>query len=54
MACFIASGPDPDEMMRLAGGALRRARHEGGNNVVVETSEVMPREVSAASEPPGA
>jgi diguanylate cyclase (GGDEF)-like protein len=52
MACFIASGPDPDEMMRLAGGALRRARHEGGNNVIVETSEITPREVSAASEPP--
>jgi diguanylate cyclase (GGDEF)-like protein len=47
MACFTAAGPDPDEMMRLAGSALRHARHSGGNAVVVET------EVSTASEPPG-
>jgi diguanylate cyclase (GGDEF)-like protein len=52
MACFTASGPDPDEMMRLAGAALRRARQGGGNAVIVETSEGTTREVSAASEPP--
>lgn len=52
MACFTASGPDPDEMMRLAGGALRQARHNGGNAVIVETTDTYPREVSAASEPP--
>ena len=52
MACFTASGPDPDEMMRLAGAALRQARHGGGNAVVVETSDSAAREVSAASEPP--
>ena len=52
MACFTASGPDPDEMMRLAGGALRRARQAGGNNVIVETLESTAREVSAAGEPP--
>ncbi len=52
MACFTASGPDPDEMMRLAGAALRRARNGGGNNVIVETAESTAREFSAASEPP--
>ena len=52
MACFTASGPDPDEMMRLAGAALRQARHGGGNAVVVETPESSAREMSAASEPP--
>jgi len=51
MACFTASGPDPDEMMRLAGGALRRARQEGGNTVVMETADRAAREVTAA-EPP--
>ena len=53
MACFMAAGPDPDEMMRLAGSALRHARHSGGNTVVVETPESSTREVSTASEPPG-
>lgn len=53
MACFTATGPDPDEMMRLAGSALRQARHGGGNMVIVETAaDGTPREVSAASEPP--
>ena len=52
MACFTASGPDPDEMMRLAGAALRQARHDGGNTVVVETAERGAREMSAVSEPP--
>ena len=51
MACFTAPGPDPDEMMRLAGGALRQARQTGGNAVVVETAEAA-RAVSAVSEPP--
>jgi diguanylate cyclase (GGDEF)-like protein len=50
MACFAASGPDPDEMMRLAGGALRRARQNGGNAVIVETAEPTAREIVA--EPP--
>jgi diguanylate cyclase (GGDEF)-like protein len=36
VACFASPGPDPDEMMRLAGSALRRARQNGGNAVVVE------------------
>lgn len=36
IACFASPGPDPDEMMRLAGSALRRARLAGGNRVVVE------------------
>ena len=48
MACFTASGPDPDEMMRLAGGALRRARQEGGNTVIIETAERSSREVTSA------
>ena len=52
MACFIAAGPDPDEMMRLAGSALRQARHSGGNTAVVETPESPTHEVSTASEPP--
>jgi len=51
MACFTASGPDPDEMMRLAGTALRQARHRGGNTVVIETSETGARAMST-SEPP--
>ena len=51
MACFTAPGPDPDEMMRLAGGALRQARQTGGNAVIVETAEAA-RAVSAVSEPP--
>jgi diguanylate cyclase (GGDEF)-like protein len=46
MACFAASGPDPDEMMRLAGTALRRAQHNGGNAVVVETADEPARENS--------
>jgi len=44
MACFTVSGPDPDEMMRLAGSALRHARHSGGNTVIVETPESARRE----------
>ena len=36
VACFATAGPDPDEMMRLAGAALRRARQAGGNTVNVE------------------
>ena len=36
IACFASPGPDPDEMMRLAGSALRRARENGGNAVLVE------------------
>ena len=36
IACFTSPGPDPDEMMRLAGLALRRTREEGGNAVLVE------------------
>jgi len=53
MACFMAGGPDPDEMMRLAGSALRHARHSGGNTVAIETPEGSTSEVSTASEPPG-
>jgi diguanylate cyclase (GGDEF)-like protein len=52
LACFTASGPDPDEMMRLAGTALREARHRGGNTVVIETSDARPRELSTTAEPP--
>jgi diguanylate cyclase (GGDEF)-like protein len=36
IACFAAPGPDPDEMMRLAGAALHKARHAGGNTLVIE------------------
>lgn len=36
VACFAAPGPDPDEMMRLAGAALHKARHAGGNTLVIE------------------
>lgn len=36
VACFASAGPDPDEMMRLAGAALRRARQDGGNTAIVE------------------
>jgi diguanylate cyclase (GGDEF)-like protein len=36
IACFASSGPDPDEMMRLAGLALRRAQEDGGDTVLVE------------------
>jgi len=36
IACFASPGPDPDEMMRIAGSALRRVRQAGGNAVVVE------------------
>jgi diguanylate cyclase (GGDEF)-like protein len=36
IACFASPGPDPDEMMRLAGAALRRARQGGGHAAVVE------------------
>jgi diguanylate cyclase (GGDEF)-like protein len=36
IACFGAAGPDPDEMMRRAGTAMRRAREAGGNTVVIE------------------
>jgi diguanylate cyclase (GGDEF)-like protein len=53
MACFVASGPDPDEMMRRAGGALHRARRDGGNMVIVETADrPQPREVTASFDPP--
>ena len=51
MACFAASGPDPDEMMRLAGGALHKAR-QGGNAVVIEMAESPLREAAASAEPP--
>jgi len=36
IACFASPGPDPDEMIRLAGAAMKRARQAGGNAVVVE------------------
>ncbi len=36
VACFAPPGPEPDEMMRLAASALRRARQSGGNAVIVE------------------
>jgi diguanylate cyclase (GGDEF)-like protein len=52
IACFAASGPDPDEMMRLAGGALRRARHDGGNMVVLESAEKAPPELTTPAQPP--
>lgn len=41
IACFAAPGPDPDEMMRNAGSALRRARAEGGNTSVVERRSAL-------------
>jgi diguanylate cyclase (GGDEF)-like protein len=36
IACFASPGPDPDEMIRLAGAAMKRARHGGGNAAIVE------------------
>jgi diguanylate cyclase (GGDEF)-like protein len=36
IACFAAVGPDPDEMMRLAGFALHKAQDDGGDSVLVE------------------
>jgi diguanylate cyclase (GGDEF)-like protein len=36
IACFASPGPDPDEMIRLAGAAMKRARQAGGNSSVVE------------------
>lgn len=42
VACFASPGPDPDEMMRLAGSALRRARQAGGNAAVVEREWMPP------------
>jgi diguanylate cyclase (GGDEF)-like protein len=42
IACFASPGPDPDEMMRLAGAALRRARQTGGNAAVVEREWTPP------------
>jgi diguanylate cyclase (GGDEF)-like protein len=36
IACFASAGPDPDEMMRLAGTALRRAQEDGGDGVFVQ------------------
>jgi diguanylate cyclase (GGDEF)-like protein len=36
IACFAAPGPDPDEMMRLAGAAMHRASQSGGNTVMIE------------------
>ena len=36
VACFASPGPDPDEMMRLAGLALHRAQEDGGNTVLIE------------------
>jgi diguanylate cyclase (GGDEF)-like protein len=42
IACFASPGPDPDEMMRLAGAALRRARQSGGNAAIVEREWTPP------------
>lgn len=36
IACFASAGPDPDEMIRLAGAAMKRARQAGGNAAIVE------------------
>lgn len=47
VACFTSPGPDPDEMMRLAGSALRRARQGGGNTVLIER-EWMPGQSNTA------
>jgi diguanylate cyclase (GGDEF)-like protein len=52
MACFVASGPDPEEMMRLAGATLRHARKRGGNTVLVELASSPAREMTAATQPP--
>lgn len=37
IACVETPGPDPDEMMRRAGSALRHARRTGRNAVIVES-----------------
>jgi diguanylate cyclase (GGDEF)-like protein len=36
IACFASAGPDPDEMIRIAGAAMKRARQAGGNTAIVE------------------
>ena len=54
MACFAASGPDPDEMMRLAGSALHRARNSGGHSVIVETAEGRQRDMGVIEPPANA
>jgi diguanylate cyclase (GGDEF)-like protein len=45
IACFASPGPDPDEMMRLAGAALRRARQSGGNTAIVEREWTPPAQI---------
>ena len=47
MACFGSPGPDPDEMMRLAGTALHAAKRTG-NTVIVET-DASPSGIPAAT-----
>jgi diguanylate cyclase (GGDEF)-like protein len=42
IACFRAPGPDPEEMLRRAGAALRRAPREAGR-VIVESTESATR-----------
>ena len=56
IAAFAAAGPDPDEMMRLAGAALRRARMSGGNTAKVEDewTPAQIRELGPATQPPPA
>ncbi|MGE0445376.1 MAG: GGDEF domain-containing protein [Vicinamibacterales bacterium] len=56
VACFAPPGPDPDEMMRLAGAALHRARQAGGNTVMIERewSPDQLRELRPMLQPPDA
>lgn len=56
VACFAPPGPDPDEMMRLAGAALHRARQAGGNTVMIERewSQDQLRELRPMLQPPDA
>ncbi len=56
VACFAPPGPDPDEMMRLAGAALHRARQAGGNAVTIERewSQDQLRELRPISQRPDA
>ena len=56
VACFAPPGPDPDEMMRLAGAALHRARQAGGNTVMIERewSQDQLRELRPSAQRPDA
>jgi diguanylate cyclase (GGDEF)-like protein len=53
VACFTTSSPDPDEMLRLSGVALRQMQHQGGNGVRVEREWPAGQTNRADPEPSG-